>query len=401
MGLSYRNGETMQTDVKNISVVTRSSFSTPTGCEEVFLTIKSRDDATFNEALAEIADAYKSALVDFELDEKSLQFSRIYVSDISNEYQGLLKSPLYGYLHLGVISVIQQSPLCGPASILVYHIKADNNSLNKNSVVNDSDRTLQCVYSTGKHYSLLLTANNTSDGSGSEKQTEGIFSSHCDVLNKYNMTLQNNTVRTWIYVRDVDNNYNGMVNARRELFSKVGLTEHTRYIASTGIEGKMDQTRSLVSMDSLSIGNLKEEQIVRMEALENLSSTILYGVTFERGTRIRFGDRSHLYISGTASIDNNGDILFKGDIRGQTERTLDNIEALLRPHGATLEDMRYIIIYVRNRKHYQFLQDILTARLPANIPLVPVEGAVCRPGWLIEMEGVAIIKDSTVYPPFF
>ncbi len=96
-----------------------------------------------------------------------------------------------------------------------------------------------------------------------------------------------------------------------------------------------------------------------------------------------------------------GEILHPGDIRGQTERTIDNIEALLKPHGATLEDMRYLIIYVRNRKHYQFIQDILAARIPANVPLIPVEGAVCRPGWLIEMEGVAIIKDSTDYPPFF
>ncbi len=391
----------MQTNAKKVFEVSFSSFSTPAGCEEIFLTIKSKDNSTFDEALAEITDAYKSALVDFGLDEKSLQFTRVYVSDVSNEYEVLLKSQLYRYLHFGVISVIQQSPLSGPISLFVYHIKADKGNLNKNRIDNDSDGILQCVYTTGNHYSLLLTANNTCDGSGSEKQTEGIFSIHCNTLSKYKMTLKNSTVRTWIYVRDVDNNYRGMVDARRELFSKNGLTEHTRYIASTGIEGKMAQTQSLVSMDSLSIGNLEEEQIVRMEALDNLSSTILYGVTFERGTRIRFGDRSHLYISGTASIDRNGDILYKGDIRGQAERTLDNIEALLRPHGATLEDMRYLIIYVRNRKQYQFLQDILTARIPANLPLIAVEGAVCRPGWLIEMEGVAIIKDSTNYPPFF
>jgi enamine deaminase RidA (YjgF/YER057c/UK114 family) len=391
----------MQTDIKNFAEVTCSSFSTSAGCTEYFLTITSRDDATFDEALAEITDAYHAAMVDWQLDENTLQFTRIYVSDVSNEYQVLLDSELYNCLSAGAVSIIQQSPLCGPVTLLVYHIKDVNSVLVKDCVVNDSDSTLQSVYTTGQHYSLLLTANNTCGGSGSEKQTEGLFSIHCNTLNKYKMSLQNNTVRTWIYVRDIDNNYKGMVDARRELFSRVGLTDKTRYIASTGIEGKTAQTQLLVTMDSLSIGNLKEEQIVRMEALENLSSTIVYGVTFERGTRIRFGDRSHLYISGTASIDSKGDILHPEDIRGQTERTLDNIEALLKPHGATLENMRYLIIYVRNRKHYQFLQDILAARLPASVPLVPVEGAVCRPGWLIEMEGVAIIKDSTGYPPFF
>lgn len=391
----------MQTDVNNVAEVTCSSFSTATGCAEYFLTISSRDDATFEEALAQIAVAYQTALIEYGLDERSLQFSRIYVSDVSNEYQVLTDSPLYNCLGTGAVSIIQQSPLCGPVSLLVYHIKDDSNILSKDSVFYDSDSTLQGVYTQGQHYSFLLTANNTCDGSDSEKQTDGLFSIHCSTLNKYKMTLRNNTVRTWIYVRDIDNNYKGMVKARRELFSRVGLTDKTRYIASTGIEGKTVQTQLLVTMDSLSIGNLKEEQIIRMEALENLSSTIVYGVTFERGTRIRFGDRSHLYISGTASIDHKGDILHIGDVRGQTERTIDNIEALLKPHGATLEDMRYLIIYVRNRKHYQFIQDILAARLPASIPLMPVEGAVCRPGWLIEMEGVAIIKDSTNYPPFF
>jgi hypothetical protein len=117
------------------------------------------------------------------------------------------------------------------------------------------------------------------------------------------MTLRNNTVRTWIYVRDVDNHYAGMVKARRELFDKIGLTSQTRYIASTGIEGKSADPHSLLTMDALSIGNIKEEQIVRMEALKNLSSTSVYGVTFERGTRLLFGDRSHIHISGTASID--------------------------------------------------------------------------------------------------
>ncbi len=88
----------MQTDIKNVAEVTCSSFSTSAGCAEYFLTITSRDDATFDEALAQIADAYQTALIDCGLDEKSLQFTRIYVSDVSNEYQVLLDSQLYNCL---------------------------------------------------------------------------------------------------------------------------------------------------------------------------------------------------------------------------------------------------------------------------------------------------------------
>lgn len=390
----------MRSNLQNETRVSYNRFWTPAGLAEVYITITSRDDATVEEALEEIKDAYVSQADDLNLDRNTIQFTRVYLSDTANQYQTLLKSDLYNVLQSGAVSVIEQKPLFGPVSIISYHVKDDTGSLRKYNVITDPESPFQSVLTNMNNYSLLWTANCTGHGSGSQMQTESLFSELSATLQKYRMSLRENMVRTWIYVRDIDNNYKGMVIARREMFTSIGLTNETRYIASTGIEGKAIETESLVTLDSLSIGNIKEEQIVRMEAPENLSSTIVYGVTFERGLRIRFGDRSHLHISGTASIDNKGNILYPEDIRGQTERTIDNVEALLREHGATLSDMRYIIIYMRNRKHFQFIQDILLSRFPADVPVVPVEGAVCRPGWLIEMEGVAIIEDSTDHKPF-
>ncbi|MBN1129156.1 MAG: hypothetical protein JXA71_09225, partial [Chitinispirillaceae bacterium] len=219
-------------------------------------------------------------------------------------------------------------------------------------------------------------------------------------LGSHGMTIRRNMVRTWIFVRDIDNHYAGMVRARRDYFESIGLTSKTRYIASTGIEGKSADPGALVCFDSLSIGNIREEQIVRMEAPRNLSSTIVYGVTFERGTRVRFGDRSHLYISGTASIDKTGATLYPCAVRKQVERTFDNLAALLAPHNATLENMQYLTIYLRNPKHYPFIQDILSERLPETMPVMAVEAPVCRPGWLFEVDGFGIIPDTTGFPPF-
>jgi len=138
-----------------------------------------------------------------------------------------------------------------------------------------------------------------------------------------------------------------------------------------------------------------------MEALDHLSPTIKYGVTFERGTRIIFGDRSHLHISGTASIDNNGQVMYIGDARKQTERTIENVKALLAPHGADLSDMAYLIVYVRNLKDRNKVMEVLERKIPSNIPYLFLEGAVCRPSWLVELEGVGIIPDSSEFSPFF
>ena len=207
-------------------------------------------------------------------------------------------------------------------------------------------------------------------------------------------------MRTWIYVRDIDNHYAGMVEARKDFFHSQGLCRESRFVASTGIEGRGAETGAIVTMDSLSLGNIAEEQIATMDALEHLPRTLLYGVTFERGLRIRFGDRSHLMISGTASIDEDGKLRMKGDIEKQTHRTIDNIDALLRGQGAALNDMAYVLCYLRNPKDYECVKEILDARLPGNIPLIVVEAAVCRPAWLVEMEGVGIIAGRQSFSSF-
>jgi enamine deaminase RidA (YjgF/YER057c/UK114 family) len=385
----------MYVQVKNTISINCSTYANGSGCTEYYLVCKSSDELTFEDALEELYNAYKESISEIGLDETSLQFTRIYVSDISNEYTYLRKSKIYKYICNGAVSVVEQSPIFGPISMLSYHMKSEFSLLNKTKSSNQNGNTL---LTEGINYRMLWNAGSIADGCNSTVQTNGILSNLDTLLKKTKMSVRENTIRTWIYVRDVDNNYKGMVDSRKDYFSKIGLTDKTRYIASTGIEGKMADTKTLVTMDSLSIGNICEEQIVRMEALSHMSSTIDYGVTFERGTRIKFGDRSHLHISGTASIDSKGAIVHEYDIRQQTIRTIDNIEALLEKQNASLDCMMYLLIYLRNRKHYQCIADILTSRIPQHVHCIPVEGAVCRPGWLIEMEGVGIIDDSTEFP---
>lgn len=387
----------MQTLYKMVQGVRCSTFSTSSGVRECYLTIISSESTTFKEATEELTVLYSDALMENGLDENTLQFTRFYLSDIVNDFNCLKESELFKLVQNGAVSCIQQSPILGgQLAMLVYHIKVEN----KNTLEKKSYGTRR-TFTKGENYSMLWTAGSCSNSyADSAMQTLRIFSDLSLELQKHEMSLRNNTMRTWIYVRDIDNNYTGMVNARRELFNIIGLTSDTRYIASTGIEGNPVDPKCLVSVDSLSYGNIKEEQVIRMEALENLNSTIQYGVTFERGLRIRFGDRSHLHVSGTASIDNKGNIMHVSDICKQTERTIENINALLFPHGASIMDMQYLIVYLRNPKQFSNIRDVLSSLVPDNVPIIPVKAPVCRPGWLIEMEGVAIIADKTEFPPF-
>ena len=100
------------------------------------------------------------------------------------------------------------------------------------------------------------------------------------------------------------------------------------------------------------------------------------------------GNTDFLFISGTASIDNKGDVVHPGDIVKQTERTLTNISALLDSAGFTEEDLSSFMIYLRDPADLSFVKPLID-QYAKDLPSVCVKAPVCRPGWLIEIEATA------------
>ena len=111
-------------------------------------------------------------------------------------------------------------------------------------------------------------------------------------------------------------------------------------------------------------------------------------MAFERATRLTVDNVSHYYVSGTASIDNHGDVLYLGDVERQTYRLLENVEALLAEGDAKMSDIRYFIVYLRDISDYQVGDAVFSSRFPS-VPYIIVHGKVCRPEWLVEAECIA------------
>ena len=143
-------------------------------------------------------------------------------------------------------------------------------------------------------------------------------------------------------------------------------------------------------MDNFALFGHKREQISYLYALENLSPTHYYGVTFERGTCITYGDRSHYYISGTASIDKEGNVMYLCDVEKQTERLLDNVEALLAEKNGKLSDLRQAVVYLRDPADKAEVERVMKKRLSPETALIMVRGSICRPTWLVEMDAIAV-----------
>lgn len=376
-----------------------SYFQNKTGeNSEYFLAIHPKH-TDLEKALLEISKIYKVFLKEARLTKESQIFSRFFLSDIENQKKILLSSKML-IASMGVFSIVGESPLNGSGiSMFSYHI---NGNFKFEPVLLNQSSWSNSIKFIGHDYQLVYTANLTASVPfNSELQTKAIFNAYTKALSGMDQTLSDNCIRTWIYIRDIDNHYNGMVKARREYFEKHGLTKDTHFIASTGIEGKGHNTSSLVSMDAISIANLRPEQIIRMEARTHLNPTHEYGVTFERGSRIDFGDRSHLYISGTASIDNKGQVLYPRNIKKQTYRILENIRALLKPHKASLSDITYLIVYLRNINDTASVKKVLEKEDFGKLPTFFVNGAVCRSDWLVEIECFAIKQNNSNWPNFF
>lgn len=365
------------------------SFQGPVGTSEHYLVVNTPADLTFVEQLGFLHQQYCETLHRLGLRPETAIFRRIFLSDILNQAALVETSELAS--DSAAVSLVQQPPL--PASriaLLAYHI-ASPEPLNKLRL---SPKHLLVRGSGQRHlWSTCLCASGRLNAVSSETQTREVFSELIQVLAQQRCSLRDHCLRTWLYLKDVDVFYDGMVNARRELFSEQGMTAATHYIASTGIEGACSHGRDLVTMDAYCNLDLVPGQISYLNDFQRLCGTRSYNVTFERGTRVAYADRAHYFISGTASINCRGDVVHPGDVLRQTERTIDNIDALLRSASATLDELMYLMIYLRDATDFAPVKHYVGDRLP-DVPVVFVQAAVCRPAWLIEAEGVAIIKNS-------
>ena len=192
-----------------------------------------------------------------------------------------------------------------------------------------------------------------------------------------------------------------MAAARNEAFLAAGISEETGFPASTGIEGRSSEAGDFLLMNAFAVQGLRPGQNRRIKCLTHLNNTVDYGITFERGRLLTYGDRRHAYISGTASINNTGAVLHPGDVVRQTGRAVENVRALLATVKMTLADLRYVLVYLRDPTDAATVSAALDENGLGDVPRLLLHAPVCRPGWLVELEGVATDGNGNPdYPPF-
>lgn len=321
----------------------------------------------FSKRIEELASMVSKWLAEEGRQGRNLRFSKVFLSDAQNQYVQYVNSQLHNILSSSATTMVEQPPTDG-SKIAV--------------LVTTSDKAHDILFD-----SLRLREDEV-NGLDSYQQTTTLFERYIKYIEERGLDIKTHLVRTWIYVADIDTNYQGVVNARNDIFAKHGMTAETHFVASTGIGGNTATRSASVAIDFLTYPSIREDDKTYLQALDHLNPTHEYGVAFERGTKLSLADEEVFYISGTASIDNKGQVVNLGDVEKQAERLLENIEALLKNGGATMRDVKYFIVYLRDLSDHNVIDNFMKSLFP-NIPYVIVLAKVCRPQWLIEMECVA------------
>jgi enamine deaminase RidA (YjgF/YER057c/UK114 family) len=104
-----------------------------------------------------------------------------------------------------------------------------------------------------------------------------------------------------------------------------------------------------------------------------------------------------IYVSGQVPVNPRGEVVARGDFRGQVAQVMDNLKTALSAAGATMKDVIKANYYVVNLKPEQVavIREVRSKYFSADHPpagtLVGVTSLV-QEGYMIEIEVEAVVK---------
>ncbi len=178
---------------------------------------------------------------------------------------------------------------------------------------------------------------------------------------------------------------NGLVYSEAEKIERRALGLPPCEPSPHGMLRRLPKGRTPVSKKAISAPNV-------------LNEAPQYGSAFTRGLRVDLpGGVTHLLISGTASVGENGETLYPGDFRAQCWRTYHNITRLLESENATWHDVVRTTCYIRdierdyadfNSVRNEFFSALGLDPFPAS---TGIQARICRSDLLVEIEAIAML----------
>ena len=326
---------------------------------------------------------------------------RVFFRDIEHDFETFREVRQESYLEAGVTgeelpaaSYINQPP-CNSQQAFELQVQAvipnGNSKVTVESFPEVAPRTTKKIVHIGDRRHLYIMHINGSQPDGSiptdfRTQSDTMFAKAVPMLAAHGATFPD-VLRTWCYLDDIDRDYDEFNRSRNDFFERENVT---RLPASTGIRAGLYPPGALCCFDLYSLLDADGVDVEVMHT-PTLNEADEYGSAFSRGMKVVLPEKTVLYISGTASVDERGATVHLDDIRRQTERMLLNVQELLRAQNSTFTDLVQVITYLKRRSYLPTFLDIWQKWGLSGLPNSFVEAGVCRPDLLCEIEAIAII----------
>jgi enamine deaminase RidA (YjgF/YER057c/UK114 family) len=244
-----------------------------------------------------------------------------------------------------------------------------------------------------------LSGRNSYNTKDRREQAENMFR-EAEALLKSNGASFRDVARTWIYVEDILDWYSEFNLARNTCYSEFGLlhkgdidnAEDIFLPASTGIEGK-NPGNSPTIMDLLAITN-RANTGIRIQPLygEMQHSPYRYGSAFARAMKVLEPEEKWLFVSGTASLDEKGETVNKGDLSAQVKHTVEVVNSLIHPEGASFSNLCEATVFLKNKSDFSLYRETAESLGLSNIPAVYLVADVCWDDLLFELDAAFVTQ---------
>jgi len=216
-----------------------------------------------------------------------------------------------------------------------------------------------------------------------EKQARRTFEMMEEALALAGMDFSH-VVRTWLFIDNILLWYDRFNRIRTSFFTERGVFDGM-VPASTGIGGTNSAGTAIVA-DLLAIRPADER--VRIEPLPSplQCPALEYGSSFSRAVEVNMPDHRQLFVSGTASIDPEGNTAHVGDVNGQVALTMEVVAAILTSRGMEWSDVTRAIAYFKHVEDTPAFDRYCAERGIPPLPVVIANNDICRAELLFEIE---------------
>ena len=350
---------------------------------EIYISATPTEDAPLQDQAGEIFSRISELL---RSKRASILQERVFATQSVMEIVSRVRSEAYGDIDDGVAP----STLCGAEGMLgpiggvqVHAVSSDSGPEVINLEGNLCGRILRLP---GRTYLTLSSV--------SAPQFEQATEQARAMLEKTELALKQfaadflSVSRTWMWLGDILSWYGDFNRVRNKFFTErgtIGKPNRQSMPASTGI-GLAPADGGKCAMDLIAVLE-PADSIQYLPAVGKQHCALEYGSAFSRAARAITPAGETVFVSGTASIDADGETTHIDDAPGQINTTIENVRAVLKDMHAADEDVVQAVAYCKTTEVENIFNGLKDA-LPW--PWVTVICDICRPDLLFEIEVVAM-----------